>query len=72
MGGRHINDHSSWIGKASKDSPLPIGNKVKDESSAEGAGGIKRYEDTTETIKAQQEANKSQIHKHPLKPNYRN
>ena len=47
---------SCWCGGASKDSPLPIGNKVKHESSAAGSGGLGTYEDTTEAIKSQQNA----------------
>lgn len=71
-GGRHISDHSFWAGKPGKDSRFPDGAKTKDESSAEGAGSVMRYEDTTEMIKEQQEKGERKIKEHPLKPAYRN
>lgn len=72
MAGQKINDHSFWAGKGSKGSVFPMGAKVKDESSAEGVGGLSKYEDTTEAIKSQQEMNKSKVHGHPQKPGHRN
>ena len=72
-GGRRIDDHSFWAGSKSKDSVFPDGpHKTKDESSAEGAGSLMRYEDTTETIKAQQNDGIGKIKARPMKPNYRN
>ena len=71
-GGMKINNHSSWMGKGGKDSVLPLGNKVKHESSAEGAGHMSKYEDTTEDIKASQEHNKRQTEKHKNNPMKRN
>jgi hypothetical protein len=71
MSGRKINDHSSWMGSSTAESPLPLGNKRKGESSAEGFGGLGHYEDTTETIKSQQEMNKKKVHGHPMKPGHR-
>lgn len=72
-GGQRIDDHSSWMGKGSKDSVFPDGpHKCKDESSAEGAGSLMRYEDTTEKIKSQQVESVRQIKNRPLKPGYRN
>lgn len=71
MAGRHINDHGSWIGKGSKGVPLPMESKMKQETSAEGFGGLSHYEDTTETIKSQQEMAKKDVHKHPMKPGHR-
>lgn len=56
MSGRKINDHSAWCGKGSGGSVLPLGCKMKQESSAEGAGAAGKYEDTTEAIKSQQMA----------------
>lgn len=71
MGGQKINDHGSWIGKGSKGSVFPMGVKTKDESSAEGVGGVAKYEDTTETIKSMQEMNKKKVQGHPMKPGFR-
>lgn len=72
MSGRKINDHSSWIGGRSKGSVFPEGVKHKAESSAEGAGAVGTYEDTTEAIKSQQEHGISKAKGHPVKNNYRN
>ena len=72
MSGRKINDHSSWIGKGSNGVVFPTGAKMKSESSSEGFGGLSHYEDTTETIKAQQEMNKKKVHSHAQKPGHRN
>jgi len=71
-GGKKINDHSFWAGKGSGGSVLPVGCKMKQESSAEGAGGISTYEDTTEKIKSQQEQGISKAKGHAQKPSYRN
>lgn len=71
-GGQKIDDHSFWAGKGSNGSVFPMGAKVKNESSAQGAGSLNRYEDTTETIKAQQMAGIDKIKSHPMKPNTRN
>lgn len=73
MSGRRIDDHSSWIGAKGVNSVLPDGpHKTKVESSAEGAGAVSRYEDTTETIKAQQVEGVKKIKARPMKPGYRN
>ena len=72
-GGQRIDDHSFWAGKPGKDTVFPDGpHKTKDESSAEGAGSVMKYEDTTETIKAQQVESSRQIKARPMKPGYRN
>lgn len=72
-GGRKIDDHSFWAGGPGKNMVLPDGGaKTKAESSAEGAGHESNYEDTTETIKAQQVAGVGKIKGRPLKANYRN
>ncbi len=71
-GGRKIDDHSFWAGKAGKDMVMPQGVHTKSESSAEDAGAVMRYEDTTEAIKSQQNENAKKAKAHPLKPNYRN
>lgn len=72
MSGRHINDHSFWAGGRSKESVFPMQSKMKQESSAEGAGHLGMYEDTTEAIKMTQEKAKSKIHSHGRKSDYRN
>lgn len=71
-GGRRIDDHKFWAGAKSKDSVFPKGVHTKEEMSAEGAGSVKMYEDTTETIKSQQDEGISQAKRHPLKSGYRN
>jgi hypothetical protein len=50
---------------------MPQGVKTKSESSAEGAGSLSRYEDTTETIRAQQKMSDAKIKSHPMKPLFR-
>ena len=72
MSGRKISDHSSWMGAAGKDMVMPMGAKTKNESSAEGFGGLSKYEDTTESIRVQQEMSKSKVHGHPRKDHNRN
>ena len=71
-GGQRIDDHSFWAGRGEKGSVFPMGPKVKNESSAEGAGSEMDYEDTTEKIRAQQMAGVKKIKEHPMKPLYRN
>jgi hypothetical protein len=72
-GGQRIDDHSFWGGSKGKASVFPDGpHKTKDESSAEGAGSVMRYEDTTETIRAQQVEVSKKVKAHPMKPGYRN
>ena len=70
-GGQKIDNHSFWAGKGGETSPFPMGNKTKSESSAEGAGALLNYEDTTEEIKAAQVATEKKIKAHPMKPGYR-
>jgi hypothetical protein len=72
MSGRKINDHSSWVGKGSNGTVFPMGCKLKSESSAGGVGALSKYEDTTETIKSQQEMSKAKVNGHPMKSGYRN
>jgi hypothetical protein len=72
-GGQRIDDHSFWAGGKSKDSVFPKGVHTKDESSAQGAGAVSKYVDTTEDIKMQQSAGSSKIKGHQGKlPEYRN
>lgn len=72
MSGRKINDHSSWMGGASKGSVFPEGVKLKSESSAGGAGELGTYFDTTEKIKSVQEMGQSKMKSHPMKEGHRN
>lgn len=72
-GGRRIDDHSFWAGGKSKDSVFPKGVHTKDESSAEGAAEVMKYEDTTEAIRAAQVEGTKKIKQHKMKqPGYRN
>lgn len=66
-GGQRIDDHKFWAGGKSKGSVFPEGAHTKNESTAEGAGSIMRYEDTTERIKHTQEMGEGQIKRRPLK-----
>ena len=71
MGGMKIDDHAFFAGKKSKGSVFPEGVHTKDESSAEGAGKLNRYEDTTEEIKSAQEMGIRKAKAHDQKPNHR-
>jgi len=71
-GGMRIDDHRFFGGKGSKESVFPKGVHTKDESSAESAGKLMEYEDTTEKIKSQQEMGKDKIKNHGPKAGYRN
>jgi hypothetical protein len=72
MSGRKIADHSSWIGKGKDGVVYPSGAKMKMESSADGFGALGHYEDTTDTIRSQQEMAKKKVHGHPHKAGTRN
>jgi hypothetical protein len=72
MEGKKIDDHSWWGGGKSKGSVFPEGVKTKDESSAEGSGSVMRYEDTTESIKSQQQESVKKCKDYPMKPGFRN
>ena len=71
-GGRRIDDHSFWAGARTKDAIFPKGVKLKNESSAEGAGDLSSYEDTSSKIKEQQESSIRKVKAHPTKPLHRN
>lgn len=64
-GGMRIDDHSFFAGSGSP--AFPKGVHVKDESSAEGAGSVMKYEDTTSAIRSTQERGESKIKGRPLK-----
>jgi hypothetical protein len=73
-GGQKIDDHSFWAGKRSAASPFPDGpHKEKQYVSAEGAGNVMKYEDTSEAIKKMQDdgQKKAKAHQGRL-PEYRN
>jgi FtsZ-interacting cell division protein ZipA len=68
-GGRRIDDHGFWAGSKGKASVFPDGpHKEKDESSAEGAGHLAYYEDTTEAIKKVQMAAEKKTKARPMGP----
>ncbi len=73
-GGMRIDNHQWWGGAKGKDSVFPDGpHKVKNESSAEGAGSLMKYEDTTERIRAAQMEADKKVRAHQGKlPEYRN
>lgn len=71
MSGKRIDDHAFWAGSKSKESPMPMNSRMKQESSAEGAGSVMKYEDTTEAIKSTQEMGERKAKSHPLKAGYR-
>jgi len=72
-GGQRIDDHGFWAGKGSNGSVFPMGAKTKMESSAEGAGSVMKYEDTTERIKSAQDEGERKAKAHQGKlPVYRN
>ena len=71
-GGRKIDDHSFWAGGKSKGSVFPEGVHVKEEHSADSAGELMDYEDTTEKIHSQQEMSEKKAKKHNRHPLMRN
>lgn len=70
-GGQKIDDHSFWAGSKSKGSVFPEGAKVKEERTAEGAGAVGKYEDTTEAIRGVQMSGEGKIRGHKMKDGYR-
>lgn len=73
MSGRRIDDHSVWVGSKPSGSVFPAGAKMKEESSAEGAGYLGMdYPDTTEKIKRDQVAGVAKAKAHKIKEGYRN
>lgn len=70
---RRINDHSTPFGGKEAGSQFPAGpHKVKAERSAEGAGKLNEYDDTTEDIYRDQEAGIRKAKARPIKTGYRN
>jgi hypothetical protein len=69
-GGQRIDDHASFAGKGGK-YPLPVGNKMKEYRSAEGAGKESDFDDTSEAIHRDQQAGASKLRGKQLRPGYR-
>jgi hypothetical protein len=72
MAGRKIDDHSFWAGGKSEGSVFPEGVHHKKYTSAEGAGELGKYEDTSEAIHSQQEMGIRKAKAHSVKSEYRN
>lgn len=68
---QRIDDHSSWAGKAPKGVPFPMESKMKEETSAEGAGRLGEYDQTTEDIRRDQMSGEGKMKSKPMKPGYR-
>lgn len=71
-GGQKINDKGAWPLHAGGPSPLPVGNRIKNFSSADGAGELGDYWDTTEKIKEQQDMGERKVKSNATKLGYRN
>ena len=71
-GGMKITDKGKFPLHSGGPSPLPIGNKVESFSSADGAGELNQYWDTTEKIKEQQSMGERKMKGNMTKPGYRN
>lgn len=71
MGGQKVSNHAFWAGGKKEGMPLPMETKTKGESSANGAGKLDRYEDTTEAIKSVQDRGESKIRGHKMREGYR-
>ncbi len=70
-GGQRIDDHSAWMGSKGKSSVFPDGpHKTKMESSAESAGHLGYYEDTTEAIRKVQTDAERKVKGHPMKTSH--
>lgn len=70
-GGMRIDDHKFFAGSGSP--RFPKGVHEKQYSSAEGAGSVMKYEDTTEAIKDAQVMGEKKVKSHQGKlPEYRN
>lgn len=70
MGGRKIDDHKFFAGSGSPE--FPKGVHTKKYKSADSAGDVSEYEDTTEMIEKQQENGEREVKKRPLKSTHRN
>lgn len=69
MAGRKINDYGGWA--HTSDMQMKTGNKLMSHSSAEGAGAMPDYPDTTEDIKRDQVAGIGKMKSQKMKSGYR-
>ncbi len=69
MGGRHIEDRAFWAG--GNGTTYPKNPAVKEFTSADGAGELDYYEDTTEAIKMSQDMGEKKVMGNKMKPGYR-
>lgn len=69
---QRIDDHSFWAGKAPKGCVFPEGAKRKEFSSADGAGELKDYEQSSEQIQRMQEMGEDKVEKYGRKDYHRN
>jgi len=69
-GGQKITDKGGWPGSSTE--LMKSSNRLMEYSSANGAGELNDYWDTTEKIKEQQEMGERKIKSHMMKPGYRN
>lgn len=69
MASRRIDDMGGW--PHTSDMAMKSKNRVEHEESAEGAGGISDYPDTTEEIHRDQKAGIAKLEGRKMKPGYR-
>lgn len=69
MASRKIDDMGGW--PHTSDMSMKSKNRVEHEMSAEGAGHMSDYPDTTEEIKRDQDAGISKLEGRKLRPGYR-
>ena len=69
MAGQRIDDHGGRPSTA--DALMKSKTHLKSYSSANGAGELRKYEDTTEAIKSTQAAGEAKIKGHKMKDGYR-
>lgn len=69
MAGRKINDFGGWA--HTSDKAMKSKTHTKEYHSAEGAGHLSDYPDTSEKIKEVQMKSDSKAKSHPMKPGYR-
>ena len=69
-GGMKITDKGGWPGSSTE--MMNSSNRLKEYSSAEGAGELNDYFDTSEKIKEVQVMGERKVESHKTKPGYRN
>lgn len=69
-GGMKITDKAGWPGDSEQ--MMKSSNRLKNYSSADGAGELGQYWDTTEKIKEQQDMGERKVKSHMPKPGYKN